>query len=175
MRLKSSKNNHIKIGLLKRLGLVAAIIATVIICIQIISYATRPQISYSLKEADCSSSAINARNEAIKADLKSCVLVISAQNTQNKSVYVDYDGVGGGPIGGRSPLIKLHSANGKFCYALLAGQGASFEPRATNELTLRCGLVQNPQKNYDTTSDINPISIEIDDYSKKTINVDPVR
>ena len=167
--------NHDKKGLFKRLSIVLGVIILVIATIQLISYTTRPQIQYSLKEANCNSAAISARNKTLGADLKSCVITITAKNLQNKSVYVDYDGVGGGPAGGSDPLIRIYSSKDKFCYALLAGEGASFSPNATNQLTLRCGGVQKPPKDYDETSDANPTSIVIAGYSKTTIKVDPIR
>lgn len=176
MKLQSRPHqNHDKKGLFKRLSIVLGVIILIIATIWLISYGTRPQIQYSLKEANCSSEAISARNKTLGADLKSCVLIISARNLQDKSVYVDYDGVGGGPAGGGNPLIRIYSSNGKFCYALLAGEGASFSPRATNELMLQCGGVQKPPKDYDETSDANPTSIDIAGYSKTTIKVDPIR
>jgi len=159
----------------KHISIVLGVVILIIAAIQLISYATRPQIKYSLKEANCSSGAISARNKTLGADLKSCVLIISAENLQDKSVYVDYDGVGGGPAGGSDPLIRIYSSKGTFCYALLAGEGASFSPNATNELTLRCGGVQKPPTDYDETSDTNPTSIVIAGYSKTTIKIDPVR
>jgi hypothetical protein len=168
------KNRH-KNDVLKRLGIVVGIVILIMVTIQLISYATRPQIQYRLEEADCSSDAIVARNKAIGADLKSCVLVISAKNLQDKSVYVDYDGVGGGPSGGGNPLIRINTENGRFCYVALAGEGASFAPKATNNLTLRCAQVPNPLKNYEMASDTNPTSIVIAGYSKTTINVEPLR
>ncbi len=133
------------------------------------------QIQYSLKEANCSSEAIAARNTILGANLKSCVLIISAKNLQNKSVYVDYDGVGGGPAGGGDPLIRINTNNAKFCFVGLAGEGASFTSSAINNLTLRCAQIPNPPKNYDISSDANPTSITISGSSKTTINIDPVR
>lgn len=169
------RSKHDRKGLLKRLGVVIGVVVIFIALGQVIDHAAQPQIQYKLKKADCSNSAITARNEALGADLKSCVLIITAKNLQNRSVYVDYDGVGGGPAGGGNPLIKIYSANQKFCYAPLAGNGASFKSKAANELTLRCGLVQNPPGNYDEASDTNPTSIEVGGYSKTTIKVEPAR
>jgi hypothetical protein len=68
-----------------------------------------------------------------------------ALNLQDSSVYVDYDGVGGGPIDGRKPLIRINTNNDKFCYSALAGRGTSFAPKATNNLTLRCSQTPNLQ------------------------------
>jgi hypothetical protein len=176
MKLRNAiHNNHGKTGLLKRLGIVVGAIVLIVAAVQLISYITRPQIQYSLKEANCSSAAIAARNKTLGADLKSCVLAISAKNLQDKSVYIDYDGVGGGPAGGGNPLIRINTNNDTFCYVALAGEGASFTPKATNNLTLRCAQIPNPPKNYDMASDTNPTSIIVAGYSKTTINVDPVR
>jgi hypothetical protein len=179
MKLRDSRYNRSKAGLFKRFGIVIGIVVLFFGAVKLISYVTQPQsqpqINYSLKKADCSSTAIMSRNKILGADLKSCVLVISAANLQDKSIYVDYDGVGGGPLGDGKPLIRINSKDNKFCYVALAGKGASFTPRSTNNLTLRCALVPNPPKNYDENSDANPISIQISDYSKTTINVDPAR
>jgi hypothetical protein len=175
MKLRDFIHKLSKAGLLKRLSIVGGIIVLFFGTVQFISYATQPQINYSLKEADCSSTAIIMRNRTLGADLKSCVLVISATNLQDKSIYVDYDGVGGGPLGNGRPLIRIKSKNNKFCYVALAGEGASFTPKSTNNLTLRCAQVPNPPKNYDENSDANPISIQISGYSKTTLNVDPER
>jgi hypothetical protein len=170
MKLRSNPQS-----LIKRIGVVVGIIVLIIAAVQLILYITRPQIQYALQEANCNSQAIAVRNKSLGADIKSCILVVSAKNIQNKSVYVDYDGVGGGPAGGGDPIIRIYSGTGKFCYALLAGEGASFSPNATNKLTLRCGGVQKPPKDYDESSDTNPTSIVITGYSKVTIKVDPVR
>jgi hypothetical protein len=174
MKLRgNTKINYGKKELHKRLGIVLGVVVLVAF-VQLINYITRPQIQYSLTEANCSTTAIAVRNKAIGADLKSCVLTISAKNLKDKSVYVDYDGVGGGPAGGGDPLIRIYSSNGKFCFALLAGEGASFSPNATNKLTLRCGGVQKPPKDYDESSDAKPSLIVIAGYSKTEIKVDAV-
>lgn len=161
-------------GWFKRLSIVLGVTILVIAAILLIDYADRPQIQYALQEANCSGEAISARNKTLGTDLKSCVLILSAKNLQDRSVYVDYDGIGGGPAGGSDPLIRIYSSTGKFCYAPLAGEGASFSAHATNELILRCGGVQKPPKDYDKTSDANPTSIVIAGYSKTTIKVDPI-
>jgi hypothetical protein len=179
MKLRDFTHKRSKAGLLKRFGIVIGIVVLFFGAVKLISYVAqpqaKPQINYSLKKADCSSTAIMSRNKALGADLKSCVLVVSATNLQDKSIYVDYDGVGGGPLGNGRPLIRINSKNNRFCYVALAGEGASFTPRSTNNLTLRCAQVPNPPENYDENSDANPISIQISDYSKTTINVDPAR
>ncbi|GEM_PF-1203044 len=172
---KLTQNHSRKSKLLKLLALVAVLYIIAIIASLIITYVTRPQIRYSLKEADCSAAAIAARNKAVGYDARSCVLTISATNLQNRTLYVDYDGVGGGPAGGGNPLIRINAAHNKFCYALLAGNGSSFTPNATNEITLRCGGMQKLPKNYDEASDTNPVSIEIGGYTKTHIVVSPTR
>jgi len=166
-------NRNDKKGLLKRLSIVLGCIVACIVALQLITFEIQPYIQYTLKEADCGAPAIAARNKLLGAELKSCVLTISAKNLQDKSVYVDYDGVGGGPIGDSVPLIRIYSGRDKFCYALLTGGGASFSPGATNTLTLRCGGVQKPPKDYDENSDTKPTSIVIAGHSKATIDVDP--
>lgn len=155
----------------KRLSIVIGILIVVIAAAIAVSYANRPRISYSFRTADCGSQAVAARNGTLGVSSKACVLVVSAHNTQNRSVYVDYDGVGGGPPGGREPLIRIYSGDTKFCYALLASEAASFAPRATNTLTLRCASLEKPPKNYDQSSDTKPTSIVIDGSPKTALPI----
>jgi hypothetical protein len=171
----TSHQYHDKKGLLKRIGFVVGIFILAVTAIHLISYTTRPQIQYSLKEANCRIEAIAARNKTIGSNHKSCILIISAKNLEDESARIDYDGVGGGPTGGGEPLIRIYSSKGKFCYALLGGEGSSFSPGATNDLTLHCARVQKPPKNYDIASDTNPTAIVISGYSKSTIKVEPNR
>jgi hypothetical protein len=160
-----------KFVVIKRLGLVAALYIIAFIASLIVSYHMRPQIRYSLKQADCSATAIAARNKTAGYVARSCVLIISATNLQKRTLYVDYDGVGGGPLGGSDPLIRINAAHNKFCYALPAGEGSSFTPNATNDITLHCSRIQNPPTNYDETSDTSPTSIEIGGPAKVILNV----
>ena len=170
----SNKSGFIRLA--ARVGAVLAILLAVVALVGAISYVQRPQIKYSLQEADCSKSAIAARNRALGADLKSCVLVVAATNLKNTNEYVDYDGVGGGPIGNGDPLIRIYTAGNRFCYVALGGEGASFAPHATNDLTLRCAGVPNEPANYDMASDANPKYIEISaNYSNVRLEVEPVR
>jgi hypothetical protein len=176
MKLRSvTHNSHDKKALLKRLGIVAGVIVLAVAAVQLISYISRPQIEYRLKEANCGSEAIAARNKFLGTNRKSCVLVITARNLQDRSLYVDYDGIGGGPAGGSDPLIRINTNKNKFCYVAIADDGASFAPKATNNLTLRCAQIPKPPKNYDMASDTNPTFITIAGYANATINVDPVR
>ncbi|HSW74806.1 MAG TPA: hypothetical protein VLG16_02955 [Candidatus Saccharimonadales bacterium] len=174
MKSKGVTRSNLKRAFPKRLGFTTGVIILIAAATQFFNYATGTQIQYSLKEADCSSQAITIRNKVLGASLNSCVLIVSAKNLQDKPVYVDYDGTNGGPAGSRVPLIRIYSNKGKFCYALLAGEGVSFPASATNELTLRCGRMQKPPKGYDETSDANPASIAITGDSKTRISVDPV-
>jgi len=97
--------------LIKRIGTAVGVLILIVAIVQIAAYVTRPQIQYSLQEADCSNEAVTARNKVLGANLKSCVLIISAKNVQNKSVRVDYDGVDGGFISGGEPLSNRCKQN----------------------------------------------------------------
>lgn len=163
-------------GYLRRALFVVLCVCVLIAVVQVILYVQRPRIQYSLKQSDCSSSAIAARNAAKGFESKACVLVISATNLKNTNESVDYDGVGGGPIGGSEPLIRIYNTHNKFCYVSVMGEGSSFTPHGTNELTLRCAGMDNPPKHYDEASDIDPSYIEISGlYTKVQIPIDLVR
>lgn len=174
MSAKNTPSKRIDRGLIKRIAVIALGNILVIAVVQAVLYMQRPQITYSLKRADCTKKAIAARNRAAGADLDSCVLVVAATNLKNKSQYVDYEGVGGGPAGGGGAKIRIYTAAGRFCYAGLAEDGASFAPRATNQLILRCKEVLHPPKNYDTASDADPAFIEISD-GHSTVRLDVKR
>lgn len=164
-----------KMKLLITLGIVGGILAVFILIAAMVDYAGRPQIEYTVKKADCSSGAIAERNRTSGGKLESCVLIISAKNLKNQPAHIDYDGAGGGPMGNRKPLIRINATDGKFCYAGTAGEGSSFEPKATNDITLRCAYVSDEPKNYDMKSDTKPESIEIAGYSGATLPVKPAR
>ncbi len=175
MKLRSITRQAGLTGTIARLGVVIAVASLIFGPIILVGQQNRAKIHYSLKTADCSAETIAIRNKSNGYNSKSCVLIVTAHNLQNKSVTLDYDGVGGGPLAGLHPKIKIYSTDQKFCYALLGGRGSSFAPNATNELTLKCGGIQNPPKNYDQASDTNPTSIKISSYPETNIKVEPTR
>ncbi len=163
-------------GLLKRLGVVMGIIAIFVAIIQVILYATRPQVRYSLVKADCSSSSITARNKITGGAQKNCVLTINATNLKNEQASVDWNGVGGGPFAGWNPMIRINTVNEMFCYAGVSNPD-NLEPQESRNLDLQCsGSSEKLPENYNEQSDENPLSIIISGYfDTVTLVVNPVK
>jgi hypothetical protein len=162
---------------LHRLLIVLGVVAMFTLITIVIAYATRSQIRYTLQKADCSQSAIDARNQEEGGDSKACILVINATNLKDTSESVDWLGTGGGPFAGWHPMIRINTAGGKFCYA-----GVNFEdinnlgPYESRNLRIGCSnSSEKMPKEYDAHSDENPVSIEIDDWSDVILAVEPIR
>lgn len=164
---------------LKRLFIVAGAMLALFLAVTLISYFTRPQVRYTLKKADCSQTAIAARNKAEGAELKACILTINATNLKDTSEFVDWEGIGGEPFAGWHPMIRINAPGGRFCYAgvvELAGMH-SLGPRESRDLNLRCSGYPSEKipKKYDKRSDETPISVVIRNNPDVTLSFEPAR
>lgn len=157
-----------KKGLLKRLMIVAAILAVVYGGFLLLARAEGPHMQYKLVKADCSPTAIAARNQSAAYPSTACVIMITATNLKNKpEQFVDWDGIGG-VWAPPNPIVRIETAGGKFCWGSPNSEAAqNFEAHETKTLTLTCQQSNRYPGDYDTHAEAHPAKLVINDSVTK--------
>lgn len=167
--MNKAKRRLWNVGVKRRLMKVATVAAictfSLGLLVLVVSYLSRPRISFTVKSVDCSIEAKASRNKAQNIhpdspDEKACDIVITATNNKNTYQSIDWEGVGGGFLAGFHPPVTILDTEGGFCNAVaFEGQSGSFKPNETRNLQFTCFDIANPSDNYNKHADSRPATI----------------